>query len=103
MYSNELVAMIRFTDSETTFGGIDRTEFEHALEDAVTQYDPTYFDTDILDKSQWDEAEEGKSYDHIRLRRDGVDFTQQDEWDEYHDWLLEAAQLYEEALQKVLE
>lgn len=101
--SNKLIAIIRWTDAETTFGGINQERFKQALQDAVVQYNLEYFDADTLDELQWDEAEEGKSYDHIRLYKDDVDLHQQNKWDESHDWLLEAAQLYEEALHEVLE
>lgn len=100
---NKLIAIIRWTDAETTFSGINQEQFEQALQDAVVQHDPAYFDADVLDELRWDEAEEGESYDHIRLHKDDVDLHQQDKWAEYHDWLLEAAQLYEEALHEVLE
>lgn len=100
---NELIAMIRFTDGETTFGGINQQQFEKALQDGVSKHDLTHFDSNISNEIQWDEAEEEKKYDHIRLFRGDVNFDQQNKWGEYHDWLLEAAQLYEEALNEVLE
>lgn len=100
---NELIAMIRFTDEDTNFAGINKEQFEHELENAVSKHSPIYFDTSITDEIRWDEAGEGESYDHILLIRGDVDPEQQDEWSEYHDWLLEAAQLYEETISTVLQ
>jgi hypothetical protein len=100
---NELIAMIRFRDGDTTFAGINKDQFERELENAVSKHSPTYFDANITDEIRWDEAEEGESYDNILLVRDDVDPEKQGEWPEYCDWLLEAAQLYEETLSTVLE
>lgn len=101
--SNELVAMIRFTSGDTTFGGINQERFKQEIQDEVAGHDLTYFDEDISDMLEWDVAEEGKKYDHIRLYRNDVDFEQRENWEEYHDWLLEAAQLYENTLNRILE
>lgn len=100
---DELIAMIRFTDAETTFAGINREQFEQALQDAVAKHNPTYFTADISEKIRWDKAEEGKAYDHIHLYRDDVNFEQQSKWKEYQEWLLEATQLYKSALDEVLD
>jgi hypothetical protein len=99
---NELIAMIRFTESDETFGGINPERFEQVLQNTVNEHDLTYFDAEISDQLLWDEAEEGKTYDHIRLYRDDTDLENEEKWSSYHDWLLEAAQLYEIALDEVL-
>lgn len=100
--SDELIAMIRFTESNKTFGGINQAHFEQALQNAVSKYELTHFDLKITDQLLWDEAEEDKTYDHIHLYKENTNLDHEDEWSTYHDWLLEAGQLYEFALNEVL-
>lgn len=100
--SDELIAMIRFTESDETFGGINQERFEQALENAVSEHELTYFDSEISDQLLWDEAERGKTYDHIHLYRENTDLDHEEKWSTYHDWLIEAAQIYEFAIDEVL-
>ena len=98
--SNELIAMIRFTDGDKTFGAINQERFEKAIKEVVDRYDLTYFDSEIREELLWDK---GEKYDNINLYRDDVNLANRGNWSDYHDWLLEAAQLYEAALDEVLE
>lgn len=99
--SNELVAQARFTDTEQEYAGIGRTEIEAAF-NQVTATSPTRSITSTIpDDLQFIASEDG--YDHIRLIRDEVELQQRNQWEEYYDWLIDTALLFNAVLANVFE
>lgn len=103
--SDELVAAVRFKDENMTFAGLDQAEVEDELRAVIAESGYEYLDETVISRLIWDEAGEGGMYDHLRLRCDALDITFDDreQWNDYHDWLIEAADLLDRGLNRTLE
>lgn len=100
--NGELVAMMRFTEAKSTFAGLDQQGFEKALSHSLDKIETEFFDESVSSDLNWIEAGEGGTYDKITLERVVDAPEEESNWEEYHDWLIDASLLFEHALNEEL-
>jgi hypothetical protein len=101
--SGKLVQMIRFTEPESTFAELNQQEFEEALLQSLSKIETDFFDKDIVSSLNWIDAGEDEDYDKITIERVVDAPEDESNWGEYHDWLIDASLLFENALKTKLE
>lgn len=102
---DEAYIEIRFYDKEFVHNEKNQTAFENAVAEATQELD-IHLSPSIQDELVW-ETEEDRDFEKVHLNYEAVgslnhaNFTNQDELEDVRKWFVEAAQIYQFALQKM--
>lgn len=101
--SGKLVGIIRFTEDRSTFAGITQREFEEALLQSLNEIETSFFDENMVSNLNWIEAGKNGQYDKVTIERVLEKPENESNWEEYHDWLIDASLLFESSLKTTLD
>lgn len=97
-----LSAVIRIEAQKDGFGNIDRDEFEDRCRHHVAGDSYQRLQVDMIKSAVWERRPDGE-FDKIVIEYGEADLYDENQWADYHQWLTEVTELFDEVLSETLE